>query len=45
LEDLVIGVLKFKTVEEFLEEIKKKFEGDNNELVKIVELEQVEQSQ
>ena len=42
MEDLETGVLEFEIVRELLEEIKKKFGEINEELVKIVELEQVE---
>ena len=43
LEELKAGKLKFKTVGEFLAEIKKKFSGGEEESVKAVELRKLEQ--
>ena len=42
LENLETEVLEFKTVGEFLKEIKKKFGVGNKESVKVVELKEVE---
>ena len=42
LENLETGILKFKTVGEFLKEIKKKFGEGDKESVKVVELKKVE---
>jgi len=39
---LETGILKFKTVGEFLKEIKKKFGEGDKESVKVVELKKVE---
>jgi len=43
LEELKAGELEFETVGEFLAEIKKEFEGEEEELVKAVELRKLEQ--
>lgn len=43
MENLKTGVLEFEIVGEFLEEIKKEFEGGDNESRKVAELKQVEQ--
>ena len=43
MEELEIGELKFKTVGEFLVEIKKDFEEGEEESVKAVELRKLEQ--
>ena len=43
LEELKAGELEFETVEEFLAEIKKKFGGGEEELVKAAELKKLEQ--
>jgi len=45
LEELEVGELEFETVEEFLVEIKKKFGGGEEELVKIVELRKLDQEE
>lgn len=42
LENLETGILKFKTVGEFLKGIKKKFGEGDKESVKVVELKEVE---
>lgn len=42
LENLKTGILKFKTVGEFLKGIKKKFGEGDKESVKVVELKEVE---
>jgi len=42
LENLETGILEFKTVGEFLKEIKKEFGEGNKESVKVVELKEVE---
>ena len=43
LEDLEGGLLEYKTVGEFLADIKKKFGGGDEELVKVAELQRLEQ--
>ena len=43
LENLERGLLEYKTVGEFLANIRKEFEGGNKELVKVVELKKLEQ--
>ena len=43
LEELEVGELEFKTVGEFLAEIKKEFGGGEEELVKAAELKKLEQ--
>jgi len=43
LEDLEAGLLEYKIVKEFLVEIKKKFGGEDEETVKVVELKRLEQ--
>ena len=43
MEELKVGELEFKTVGEFLAEIKKEFEGGEEELVKAAELKKLEQ--
>ena len=45
LEKLEVGELEFKTVGEFLTEIKKKFGGGEEESVKIAELKKLEQGE
>ena len=45
MEELKAGKLKFKTVGEFLAEIKKKFSGGEEESVKAVELRKLEQGE
>ena len=45
LEYLETGVLDFKIVEQFLKEIKKKFEGKDKKSRKVVQLKQFEQDQ
>ena len=42
LEELEAGELEFKTVGEFLAEIKKEFGGEEKELVKVAELRKLE---
>ena len=42
LENLETGILEFKTVGEFLKEIKKEFGEGDKESVKVVELKEVE---
>ena len=43
LKELEAGELEFETIEEFLTEIKKEFEGGEEESVKVVELRKLEQ--
>ena len=43
MEDLEGGLLEYKTVEEFLADIKKKFGGGDEELMKVAELQRLEQ--
>ena len=43
MKDLEIEILEFKIVKEFLEVIKKEFEGGEEKLKKIAKLKQVEQ--
>ena len=43
LEDLEEGLLEYKTVGEFLADIKKEFRGGDKELVKVAELKRLEQ--
>ena len=43
LEDLEGGLLKYKTVEEFLIDIRKEFGGGDEKLVKVIELKKLEQ--
>ena len=43
MKDLEIEILEFKIVNEFLEVIKKEFEGGEEKLKKIAKLKQVEQ--
>lgn len=45
IQDLEIRILEFETVGKFLEEIKKKFGGEVEELKKVTELKEVEQEQ
>ena len=45
LEYLEIGVLDFKTIEQFLEEIKEEFGGKYKKSRKVVQLKQLEQGQ
>ena len=42
LEELKAGELEFKTIEEFLAEIKREFSGGEEELVKVAELRKME---
>ena len=42
LEDLEEGLLEYKTVGEFLADIKKEFRGGDKELVKVAELKMLE---
>ena len=42
LEDLEEGLLEYKTVGEFLADIKKEFRGGDKEIVKIAELKRLE---
>ena len=43
LEDLEAGLLEYKTVGEFLTEIRKEFGGEDEESAKVVELRRLEQ--
>ena len=43
LEDLEVGVLKYKTAGEFLADIKKEFRGEEKKTVKVAELKIIEQ--
>ena len=43
LEELEVGELEFENIREFLAEIKKKFGGGEEELVKVAELRKLEQ--
>ena len=43
LENLKTGMLEYKTVEEFLVDIKKKFGREDKELVKVAELKKLKQ--
>ena len=43
MEDLEGGVLEYKTVEEFLGDIRKEFGGGDEELVKVAEFKRLEQ--
>ena len=45
LEDLKTREVKYKSVEEFLTEIKKEFGGGDKESVKMVELKRIEQGE
>ena len=45
LEDLERGLLEYKTAEEFLVEIRKEFEGGDEESVKVVGLKKSEQGE
>ena len=45
LEELEAGELEFETVEEFLVEVKKEFEGGEEESVKAAELRKLEQGE
>ena len=42
LEDLEGGLLEYKTVEEFLMNIKKEFGGEDKESIKVAELQRLE---
>ena len=42
LEDLEEDLLEYKTVEEFLADIKKKFKGEDEKEVKVAELKRLE---
>ena len=42
LEDLETGSLKYKSVREFLADLKKEFGGENNETMKVAELKKIE---
>ena len=43
LEDLEGELLEYESVEEFLTDIKKEFEGEDKKLIKVVELKRLEQ--
>ena len=43
LEDLKGGLLEYKTVREFLADIKREFGGEDEESVKVAELQRLEQ--
>ena len=43
LEDLKLGEAEFESVGEFLLELRKEFEGEDKESVKVVELRRIEQ--
>ena len=43
LEDLELGKAEFRLAGEFLLELKKEFEGEDKELVKVAELKRIEQ--
>jgi len=43
LEDLELGKAEFRLVGKFLLELKKEFEGENKELVKVAKLKRIEQ--
>ena len=43
LEDLKLGEVEFESVGEFLLELRKEFEGEDKESVKVVELRSIEQ--
>ena len=42
LEYIEIGELEFELAEEFLEELKREFSGEDNKLAKVMELKRVE---
>ena len=42
LEDLEAGVLEYTIVREFLADLKKKFEGEDNKTIKMAELKKVD---
>ena len=43
MEELETGEIEFESVEEFLAEIRKEFEEEDKELVKVVKLKKIEQ--
>lgn len=43
LEDIEAGDVQFTSVRDFLAELKKEFEGGNNESAKVIELKKIEQ--
>ena len=43
LEDLEIGELEYIIVREFLTDLKKEFDGENDKIIKVAELKKVEQ--
>ena len=43
LENLEIGELEYVIVEEFLTDLKKEFDRENNKIIKVAELKKVEQ--
>ena len=43
LEDIEAGDVQFTSVRDFLAELKKEFEGGNNEPAKVIELKKIEQ--
>jgi len=45
LEDLEAGVLEYETGEEFLANLRKEFGGEEEEMVKVVELRRLEQGE
>ena len=45
MEELEIGEMEYKTVEEFLMSLKKEFGGEEEESVKVVELRKLEQGE
>ena len=44
LENLEIGELEYVIVEEFLTDLKKEFDRENNKIIKVAELKKVEQN-
>ena len=42
LEDLKVEILEYATMEEFLADLKKKFERKDNEIMKVAKLKKVE---
>jgi len=42
-KDLETGVLEYTTVGEFLADLKKEFDGENNKIIKVAELKRIEQ--
>ena len=43
MEDLESGNLSYTTIREFLSDLKKKFEGDDNKIMKVADLKKIEQ--